>query len=385
MRILHFVETYHSLSETFVHNFIELSSNSAEVKVICFNKTIIFKKIPNVKIIELSLNKKSFKAIFLKICFKLFCLIFEEPFWYKDAHKIIKLFKPDLIHCHFGTTGVEFNEFAIRKNIKTNVLISFYGFDVSSKPNSDQKYKNGLTKLFKSNARFLAEGPILRQKIISLGASPDKVFICPLVLNSSKYDKRTTNKTKTITLIRFLIIGRFVEKKGFHHFFEAIGKMRTEMENFEITVIGDGPLKADYIETISKYGYLNKVNFLGFKNHEFCISSLASHDFFVHPSCQSSDGDTEGGAPTILLEAQLIGIPIISTTHCDIPYTMGYNDFLAEENNIESLIEIIKKAIEFKDLNSKIELGINFILQNHTYETSPYPKLLLSATSQIFE
>ena len=33
----------------------------------------------------------------------------------------------------------------------------------------------------------------------------------------------------------------------------------------------------------------------------------------------AADGDSEGGAPTILLEAQAIGTPIVTTRHADIP------------------------------------------------------------------
>jgi hypothetical protein len=57
MRIIHFVDTYHNLTETFVNSFVIKSSEIAEILVVCFHKNNIFED-----------NNKINEAIFLQSC-----------------------------------------------------------------------------------------------------------------------------------------------------------------------------------------------------------------------------------------------------------------------------------------------------------------------------
>lgn len=57
----------------------------------------------------------------------------------------------------------------------------------------------------------------------------------------------------------------------------------------------------------------------GFDRMGHLHSFLAEFDAFVHPGCNASDRDCEGGAPIVLLPAKACGLPVLSTNHCDIP------------------------------------------------------------------
>jgi colanic acid/amylovoran biosynthesis glycosyltransferase len=46
-------------------------------------------------------------------------------------------------------------------------------------------------------------------------------------------------------------------------------------------------------------------------------------DIFLQPSQTAADGDSEGGAPTTLLEAQAMGLPVVASDHADIPYVVA--------------------------------------------------------------
>ena len=61
------------------------------------------------------------------------------------------------------------------------------------------------------------------------------------------------------------------------------------------------------------------VKFFGFLNHADCLHEMEQADIFLHPSVVAANGDTEGGAPTVILEAQALGMPVVSTYHADIP------------------------------------------------------------------
>lgn len=68
----------------------------------------------------------------------------------------------------------------------------------------------------------------------------------------------------------------------------------------------------------------------------------------MQPSVTAKNGDSEGGAPTIILEAQACGVPVISTTHADIPYITSQNDsaLLSPERDVDNLVDNIRYLFE---------------------------------------
>jgi colanic acid/amylovoran biosynthesis glycosyltransferase len=62
----------------------------------------------------------------------------------------------------------------------------------------------------------------------------------------------------------------------------------------------------------------------------------------------ASNGDTEGGAPVSIIEMAASGMPIVSTTHCDIPEVVidGETGFLAPERDSTALAMRFKTMLE---------------------------------------
>jgi len=55
----------------------------------------------------------------------------------------------------------------------------------------------------------------------------------------------------------------------------------------------------------------------------------------------AADGDSEGGTPVSIIEASASGLPILSTTHCDIPEVVldGESGYLVPERDSDALAE----------------------------------------------
>jgi colanic acid/amylovoran biosynthesis glycosyltransferase len=71
------------------------------------------------------------------------------------------------------------------------------------------------------------------------------------------------------------------------------------------------------------------------------IQEMQDADLFLQPSVTAADGDSEGGAPTTLLEAQACGLPVLATQHADIPYVVseGESALLAPERDVDALFK----------------------------------------------
>ena len=82
--------------------------------------------------------------------------------------------------------------------------------------------------------------------------------------------------------------------------------------------------------------------------HAEVISRLAAAAVLIHPSVTATDGDSEGGAPTILLEAQAIGTPIVTTRHADIPHVVpgGPGVWLCDEHDVDALGRALVAALQ---------------------------------------
>jgi len=96
------------------------------------------------------------------------------------------------------------------------------------------------------------------------------------------------------------------------------------------------------------------VEFVGMQPHADVIRRLSAAAVLIHPSITAADGDSEGGAPTILLEAQAIGTPIVTTHHADIPHVVpaGPGVLLCAERDVEALGDAVVTALERREPSS---------------------------------
>jgi colanic acid/amylovoran biosynthesis glycosyltransferase len=106
-------------------------------------------------------------------------------------------------------------------------------------------------------------------------------------------------------------------------------------------IVGDGELREAVEQTVREYRLEAVVRLLGMRPYPDVLRELDAADLFLAPSRTAADGDTEGGAPTILLEAQAAGLPILSTRHADIPEVVaeGESALLVSEGDWQALAD----------------------------------------------
>jgi colanic acid/amylovoran biosynthesis glycosyltransferase len=377
MRIIHFVENYLQVTETFIYNYICKSAESAEVAVVTFDKMNEgqFPLPAGARIHVLKKDPAFARKDLTRLHWLLLRRFFGTRIWYGDLKCFIRDFQPDLVHCHFGVTGVYFTDFCRHEKMKVPFVTNFYGYDASELPQRDKVYAAGLTRLWEDSALLMAEGPAMGRRLEALGAPRAKIALSPIIVDGRKYPTRHLARKQGP--VRFLLIGRFVEKKGFHLFLEALGRVKHELPDFQVIMIGSGPMQADYQSIITRYDITNRVSFEGFRKLSECMDYMLDADVLVQPSVTAANGDSEGGAPTILIEAQIIGIPIIASTHADIPFVMGYDDFLAKEGDVADLSRVIRLFVDSNAIADKITAGKAKAAGQHDMnKTTAYQEIL---------
>lgn len=376
MKIFHYVESYLSITETFIYNYIILCAARFDEVYIITKRTANLDMFPlpaNVRIIHISFPYKSRKTLAGNYSY-LRGRLYLYPGKYAGLRKLMLANKKSLVHCHFGNMGAEWLKIADYLRVKNKIAVSFYGYDTGELVKTNPSYAGSLKNIWKRCAAVFCEGPFMFKKLERLGLPAKKEYLNPIIIDTDKYPKKNISVLR-VNLIKFLIIGRFVEKKGIHITLTALGKLKAAgFTDFSVSIVGSGPMKSDYDTIVSAYNLHDNVSFKGLIPLSECKNMMLDHDVFIHPSLESKTGDSEGGAPTIIIEAQYIGIPVISSFHADIPYVMGYDDFLCKENDTEDLIRVVKKFIEIPPdkLKGLIEKGRDHVLKQHSYFHNSY-------------
>lgn len=135
-----------------------------------------------------------------------------------------------------------------------------------------------------------------------------------------------------------VFVGRLISGKGVQDLLKSIVKFK----NLKLTIVGDGPNRKE-LESLTKELNLSKrVKFVGEKKRKDALQYIAKSDLFINPSYSE-------GLPTTVLEAGLIGTPVIAT---DVG---GTSDVI--ENKKTGLL-IKEKSVE------EIEVAIQYMINN---------------------
>lgn len=241
-----------------------------------------------------------------------------------------------VLHAHFGDTGVAL--LGIRRRTALPLVTTFYGHDASAR-SDDPVWRAELAELFAEGTLFLVEGPHLRRRLVELGCPADKVAIQRIAIRTRRYPFRQRRPKPRGEPVRLFFCARFREKKGLAYALEALACARARHPDVVLRVAGDGPLRADVESRIARLGLAPHVQLINMISQAQMLEEMDAADLFVQPSVTATNGDSEGGAPTTVLEAQACGLPVLTTRHADIPYVVreGESALLSAERDVEGL------------------------------------------------
>lgn len=297
---------------------------------------------------------------------------------YKEIKKIIKSFKPDIIHTHASKAGA-IGRYAGIAYGKSKLVHTFHGHVFHS------YFGAFKTNVYKNIERALA---LKTDKIIAISqrqklelvkkygiCSEDKVQVIPLGFDLDKFhcgraEKRNSFRTKfglDDDEIAIGIIGRLVPIKNHHLFIDAIKSLKVNSKRkIRAFIIGDGE-EREALKT-----YTNQIG-LDFLNGDFENGMKATVHFtsWIKEIDWANAGldiialsSLNEGTPVSLIEAQAAGTPIITTKVGGVRDIVQNNKtgIIVPANNPNLFIKKLQILVEDEQLRKKMsDNGWDFV------------------------
>ena len=251
----------------------------------------------------------------------------------------------DVVHAQFGQPGYHvFRALPHGRQPAVRLVVNFYGYDATGLPESVPEWRGRYAEMFRyPNLAVVVEGPAMKARLAALGCPEGRIHVVPLCLAepAGGWPRASTSRERSV----LGFVGRFVEKKGFAFALRALAPLLAARPDLRVVMIGDGPERSLIERLIAAHGLAGQVTLPGMRPHAEVLAGIARMGALVVPSRTAHDGDSEGGAPTIVAEAQLVGTPVIASDHADIPVSLSDHSFLFKEGDPRSFLEAVERYL----------------------------------------
>jgi colanic acid/amylovoran biosynthesis glycosyltransferase len=255
-----------------------------------------------------------------------------------------------LIHAHFGVCGAL--ALPISNALNLPLIVTFYGLDATMTDEyanresiSTRVYVKRRESLKKSTSLFIGVSDFIRDRLVAQGFPAERVISHYYGVDTREFSPDSAIEREPIVLF----VGRFVEKKGCEYLIKAMASVQSVLPHVSLILIGDGGEREKLEKMASQL--LKQYQFVGFQHSHVVKQWMNRASLLAVPSITASNGDSEG-LPTVVVEAQAMGLPVIGSRHAGIPQAVihGETGFLAEERDWKSLSELIVLALQNKEL-----------------------------------
>jgi len=367
MKILAYTETYASETVTFITNELSVLEKKHHLLLIYSTRKNPTRYIlKNMLCLPYNFNRVINKLRWWLEQSQVYFTTFNIPFK-KKLNQAINDFKPEIIHCHFGTDFLKVaqNLDNIHKNIPT--LISFYGYDVTERIKNRAVLKQYRKYLSNPNVFSVAVSHSLADNINNFIKPFNKAGLLHSGVDTDFF--RRKNIATSPGDFTFLQVASFNPKKGHLYMLEAfkIFLDKTHNKKYRLIIAGFGPLESEIKNRIIELQLTDNVTVLPAQTPAEMVELCSRVNCFVHMSVTADNGDQEG-LPNVLLEAMSLELPILSTVHAGIPEIVEHkkNGILCAEKNIEEYVQGFEEISKWKLCpHNREKIITQFSLQAH--------------------
>lgn len=161
---------------------------------------------------------------------------------------------------------------------------------------------------------------------------------------------------------RLVCVGRLAEQKGLPILIEAAGRLHAEGVEFDLTLVGDGPLRGELESLIARHRLKDRVHLAGWRSNAEVRDLLLNSRALVLPSFAE-------GLPVAIMEAMALGRPVVGTWIAGTPELVlpGVTGWLVPPGSVDGLRKAMREVLEADpaDLERMGRAGAERVAQRH--------------------
>jgi colanic acid/amylovoran biosynthesis glycosyltransferase len=146
-----------------------------------------------------------------------------------------------------------------------------------------------------------------------------------------------------------LYVGRLAVVKGLPILLESLVVLKRSHPDITLTVVGDGPDRAQLEQQTAQMGLTANVNFVGYQSQAEVREHMQQTDVFVMSSFAE-------GVPVVLMEAMAAGVPVVATQIAGVGELVedGISGFLVPPGDPVLLGDRIEKLLPSAELRNRL-------------------------------
>ena len=215
----------------------------------------------------------------------------------------------------------------------------FHGFD-AFETETLRRCGEGYRNIFGDGYPVVVVSEGMRKQLIMLGARENQVHLnpCGVDLNDFQPGEPVPGLV--------LAVGRFVDKKAPELTLLAFSKVRANVPDARLVMVGEGPLRPTVHRLVSALGLQDHVRLEGTRDPAEVSRLMQRASVFIQHSVIAWDGDREG-TPVAVLEAGATGIPVVATRHEGIVDAVvdGETGLLVDEGDTDGMAAAVTKLL----------------------------------------
>jgi glycosyltransferase involved in cell wall biosynthesis len=337
MRVLHFAESFSPTSETFIYDYVtELERQGADNHVVTYRRVNEKERpFPKVHVVDRP-HRWHPRRLWHRALVPFGIGEPRTTDWPQTRERLASVVNqvgPDVVHAHFGPAGVMMAPVAERREIP--LVVTFYGYDISSLP-EELFWREAYDGLWPRAEAVTVLSNEMKQAARDLGCLSEKLHVVHLSRDLDQFPYRPPGPP----VESVLFVGRLVPKKAPLDAVQAVEHANEQGANLHLDLVGDGPLREDVERFVHGQDLADTVTVHGRVPNAEVNERMQATDVFLLPSKTAPNGDREG-TPTVLVEAQAVGLPCVSTRHAGIPEMIpeANHDLLTDEGDVAGLAD----------------------------------------------
>ncbi|ESU34217.1 glycosyl transferase family 1 [Bacillus sp. 17376] len=271
--------------------------------------------------------------------------------------KIIKEFKPDILHAHYvssyGFVGALANFHPY--------YVSVWGRDIFQFPQMG-KMNESIVKYTLDKADVICSTSHIMAKETNKYTSKN-VFVTPFGVNIDKFQPNGSLKEDGVLTIG--TVKALSDKYGIADLIQAFALINQKYQESNLLIVGDGPQKKEYEELTERLGIGHATTFTGRVPNDKVPDYINKMSIFAVPSTE--DSESFGVAA---VEAMACGVPPVVSNVGGLPEVVieGKTGFVVPKENPEKLSEAMLKLIEDQEMRQRMATnGVVHVKQHYNW------------------